>query len=327
MCYQPPFDVTNKMLELTAGIMENLGRLNGVNQLEKVPRMRKVSRIKSIYSSLAIESNSLSIAQVTDVLDGKRVVGAEQDIIAVKNASKAYEMLDNVDPFSVDDLLTTHGLMMEGLTSDVGHFRGGGVGVFDSDGKPIHIAPPANMLNELVYRLFDWCKGSDTHMLIRSSVFHYEFEFIHPFTDGNGRMGRLWQTALLASWKPIFKWIPIESIIKDNQEQYYQAISRSTAEGKCNAFVEFMLEVIDIAIDGIVNDAHAHYNHISVQISKLMEVMENYPQSAQQLMEKLALKNRAAFRQNYLIPAIEAGLIGMTIPDKPTSKNQMYFKK
>ena len=327
MCYQPPFDVTNHMLELVASIMEKIGRLNGVNQLEKAPRLRKVSRIKSIYSSLAIENNSLTIAQVTDVLDGKRVVGAVDDIVAVKNASKAYARLDDIDPYSVDDLLTTHGVMMEGLTTNSGHFRSGGVGVFEGSGKPIHIAPPANMLNELIYRLFDWCTSSDIHILIRSSVFHYEFEFIHPFTDGNGRMGRLWQTALLASWKPIFKWIPIESIIKDNQEQYYQAISRSTAEGKCNAFVEFMLEVIDVAIDGIVNDAHAHYNHISVQISKLMEVMESYPQSAQQIMGKLGLKNRAAFRQNYLIPAIEAGLIGMTIPDKPTSKNQMYFKK
>ncbi|MCH5160215.1 MAG: Fic family protein [Clostridiales bacterium] len=327
MCYQPPFDVTNKMLELAASIMEKIGRLNGVNQLEKIPRLRKVSRIKSIYSSLAIENNLLNIDQVTDVLDGKRVVGAADDILAVKNASRAYEKLEEVDPFSVDDLLSTHGVMMEGLTINAGYFRSSGVGVFDSSGKLIHAAPPANMLNELVYRLFDWCKSSDIHMLIRSSVFHYEFEFIHPFTDGNGRMGRLWQTALLANWKPIFKWIPIESIIKENQERYYQAISRSTAEGKSNAFVEFMLEVIDVAINGILTDAQAHYSHISVQISRLMEVIETYPQTAKQLMEKLGLKNRDGFRNNYLIPAIEAGLIGMTIPDKPTSKNQMYYKK
>lgn len=327
MCYQPPFEITNKMLELSASIMEKLGSLNSVNQLEKVPRLRKVSRIKSIHSSLAIENNTLTLEQVTDVLDGKRVVGDQSDILAVKNASQAYELLDEIDPFSVNSLLETHAVMMDGLVSVAGRFRSGGVGVFDGSGKLIHTAPPANMLNELVYQLFDWCKNADVQMLIRSSVFHYEFEFIHPFMDGNGRMGRLWQTALLASWKPIFKWIPIESIIKDNQEQYYQAIAQSTAEGKSNAFIEFMLGVIDIAIGNITTDARDHYNHLSIQIGKLMSVIETYPQSAQQLMDKLGLKNRDGFRNNYLIPALEAGLIGMTLPDKLTSKNQMYFKK
>ncbi|MGN1227247.1 MAG: Fic family protein, partial [Christensenellales bacterium] len=185
---------------------------------------------------------------------------------------------------------------------------------------------PVQMVYELISQLFNWLKNSDIQMLIKSSVFHYEFEFIHPFRDGNGRMGRLWQTALLSSWKPIFKYIPIESVIKDNQEQYYKAIAKSTSEASSNTFILFMLDVINKAIKDVVNDSRQHYNHINIQINKLMQVMETYPQSAQMIMDKLGLKSRIGFRKNYLNPAIEAGLIQMTIPNKPTSKNQMYFK-
>ena len=182
------------------------------------------------------------------------------------------------------------------------------------------------MVEKFMNQLFDWSKNADIQMLIKSSVFHYEFEYIHPFRDGNGRMGRLWQTALLASWKPIFKYIPIESVIKDNQSEYYKALQLSTEEGKSNAFILFMLDVINKAIKDILNDTREHYNHLNIQINKLMQVMETYPQTAQALMDKLGLKSRAGFRNNYLNPAIKSGLVGMTIPEKPTSKNQMYFK-
>lgn len=324
--YVPPFDITNKMFGLSSLIMEQVGRLSNVSELEKLPRLRRVSRIKSIHSSLAIENNTLSIQQVTDVIDGKKVSGPADDILAVKNAFAAYKELENIDPYSLSDLQKIHGIMMNGLVSESGKFRTGDVGVFDSDGNVIHVAPPADLVRGQVEGLFGWLKNSDTQMLIKSSVFHYEFEFIHPFRDGNGRMGRLWQTALLASWKPIFKYIPVESIIKDNQEEYYKVIRLSTAQGKSNQFVEFMLEVILKAITDIAGDAAKHYNHLSIQINKLMRVLESYPQSAQELMEKLGLKSRGGFRKNYLNPAIEAGLVGMTIPDKPTSKSQMYFK-
>lgn len=324
--YIPPFEITNKMFELAAQIMEQLGKLSNVNELERLPRLRKVSRIKSIHSSLAIENNTLSIKQVTDIIEGKRVLGSADDILAVKNAFAAYKELDNIDAFSLADLQKVHGIMMNGLVTESGMLRSGDVGVFDSNGNVIHIAPPASMAREQIAQLFYWVKNSDVQMLIRSSVFHYEFEFIHPFRDGNGRMGRYWQTALLASWKPIFKYIPIESVIKDNQEEYYKVIKVSTSQGKSNVFIEFMLDVILKAITDIVNDTTEHYNHLSVQINKLMQVLETYPQSAQMLMDKLGLKSRVGFRKNYLNPAIEAGLVGMTIPDKPTSKSQMYYK-
>ncbi len=324
--YIPPYDITEGMLGLTSEIMELVGGLNNVNDLDKLPRLRKVSRIKSIHSSLAIENNTLTIQQVTDVINGKRVLGPEDDILAVKNAFATYKKLEEFDAFSIDDLQSAHGIMMQGLVEQVGRFRTTPAGVINEKGKVIHVAPQASFVNGLMSELFDWLNTSKAHMLIRSSVFHYEFEFIHPFVDGNGRIGRLWQTALLSTWKPIFRWLPIESIIKDNQEKYYKAISESTSEGKSNRFILFMLDVIKKALIDITNDSRNHFNHINNQITSLMSVIESYPMSAKELMDKLGLKSRDGFRNNYLVPALEAGLIGMTCPDKPTSRNQRYFK-
>ena len=324
--YMPPYDITEEMLELTSEITEELGRLSNINDLERLPRLRRVNRIKSIQSSLAIENNTLSLEQVTDVINGKRVLGPQDDILAVKNAFAVYKMLPELDSFSFNDLKMAHGVMMQGLVERAGELRARSVGVINAQGKVIHVAPPHDMVQRLMEQLFDWMKTSKTQMLIRSSIFHYEFEFIHPFSDGNGRMGRLWQTALLASWKPVFEWIPIESIIKDNQEEYYRAIGCSTAEGKSNSFILFMLGVIKKAVAELSRDTRNHQSHISNQIKALMSVIETYPMSAVELMEKLGLKSRMSFRNNYLKPAIEAGLIAMTDPDTPTNRNQRYFK-
>lgn len=324
--YIPPFDITNEMLELVAEIMENLGKLSGVNKLERLPRLRKISRIKSIHSSLAIENNTLSIEQVADVINGKRVLGPQEDILAVKNANETYKQLENINPYSIEDLLAMHKIMMEDIVIEAGKLRTGQVGVYNEKGEVVHLAPSSKLVPQLVDSLFDWVATSPVNMLIKSSVFHYEFEFIHPFRDGNGRMGRLWQTALLASWKPIFAWIPIETIIKDNQEEYYKAIAYSTSQGKSNIFITFMLDCLNEAIKELFADTKNHLNHINAQISALMKVMESYPQSATELMGKLNLKSRAGFSNNYLSPALDMGLIGMTEPDKPTSKNQKYFK-
>ncbi len=324
--YVPPYDITEEMLELTSEIAEDLGKLSNVNNLERLPRLRRVNRIKSIQSSLAIENNTLSIEQVTDVINGKRVLGPQDDILAVKNAFAVYEMLPALDPFSLDDLKKAHGVMMNGLVEGAGEPRTSFVGVINEQGKVIHLAPPHDMVKGLMEQLFDWMRMSKTQMLIRSSIFHYEFEFIHPFMDGNGRTGRLWQTALLASWKPIFAWIPIESIIKDSQQEYYNAIGLSTAEGKLNRFIIFMLGVIQKAISELARDTRNHQSHISNQIKALMSVIESYPMSAVELMEKLGLKSRVTFRKNYIQPALEAGLIAMTDPDTPTNRNQRYYK-
>ncbi|CDD08749.1 uncharacterized conserved protein [Clostridium sp. CAG:349] len=324
--YVPPYEITDEMLRLISDIMENLGRLSGVNELEKLPRLRRVNRIKSIHSSLAIENNTLSFEQVTAVINGKPVLAPQKDVLEVQNAFRAYEKLDEINPYSVDDLLKIHGVMTDGLVKEAGQLRSGQVGVYNQDGKVVHLAPPAEFVPGQIAQLFGWVQTSKTNMLIKSSVFHYEFEFIHPFNDGNGRTGRFWQTALLASWKPIFAWIPIESIIKNNQGAYYNAIALSTSQGKSNIFVEFMLDVINNAIKELVDDAKNHSNHLNNRVAELLKVVEPYPQSATELMEKLNLKSRAGFRNNYLQPALDAGLIGMTEPDKPTSKNQKYFK-
>lgn len=324
--YVPPFDITEEMLELTSDIMELLGQMSSVHNLDKLPRLRRVNRIKSIHSSLAIENNTLSLEQVTDVIDGKRVIAPQDDILAVKNAHSVYMQIPKLDPYSIKDLLKAHETMMSGLVQGAGSIRTSSVGVINEEGKVIHVAPPHSMIKNLLSQLFDWLNTSKTHILIKSSIFHYEFEFLHPFLDGNGRMGRLWQTVLLAKWKPIFEWIPIESLIKDNQEKYYQAIALSTAEGKSNHFILYMLGIIKAAIENIISDTRNHFNHINNQITALMSVIESYPMSAQELMDRLGLKSRNGFRQNYLIPALDAGLIGMTCPDKPTSKNQRYFK-
>ncbi len=324
--YAPPYEITEEMLEFVSEIMENLGKLSSVNDLEKLPRLRRANRIKSIHSSLAIENNTLSVEQVTAVINGKRVLASQKDIEEVKNAFNAYEKLSEVNPYSVKDLLKIHRIMMNGLVKEAGKIRSGQVGVYNRDGKVVHLAPPAEFVPKQLEQLFNWVENSSVNMLIKSSVFHYEFEFIHPFNDGNGRMGRFWQTALLSGWKAIFAWIPIESIIKENQEDYYNAISLSTSQGKSNIFIEFMLDVINKAIKDIITDTRNHYNHINNQVAELMNVIESYPQSATELMEKLGLKSRLGFRKNYLQPALDAGLVKMTEPNKPTSKNQKYFK-
>ena len=201
--YVPPYEITDEMLRLISDIMENLGRLSGVNVLEKLPRLRRVNRIKSIHSSLAIENNTLSFEQVTAVINGKPVLAPQKDVLEVQNAFRAYEKLDEINPYSIDDLLKIHGVMTDGLVKESGQLRSGQVGVYNQDGKVVHLAPPAEFVPGQIAQLFGWVQTSKTNMLIKSSVFHYEFEFIHPFNDGNGRTGRFWQTALLASWKPI----------------------------------------------------------------------------------------------------------------------------
>ena len=241
--YKPPFTVSAKAINLIAKISSQLERYAIRMEQEDTLRLRRANRIKTIHSSLAIEGNTLSEGEVQAVLEGKKVVAPLKEIQEVKNAVKTYELYPKLNPFSIQDLLLAHGTMMSGLVDEAGMFRKGGVGVFDGD-KPIHIAPPADRVRDLMSDLFGWLENADDHLLIRSCVFHYEFEFIHPFADGNGRIGRLWQSLILGRLNPIFEHLPVENMVYSNQQAYYHAINRSSDLGDSGPFIDFMLEEI-----------------------------------------------------------------------------------
>ena len=241
--YVPPFGITEEISNLTIRIAETVGHLSAMIGNMPAPMLRKQNRIKTIQSSLAIENNSLSIEQVTDILDGKRVLGAPNEIKEVKNAIDAYNLFFELDPYKEADLLKAHSLMMTDLVSENGKYRSGGVGVFDGE-RCIHLGPPAIRVPLLMRDLLMWVKSTTVHPLISSCAFHYEFEFIHPFADGNGRMGRMWQTLLLMQWNQIFAWIPVETIVKEHQQEYYAAIAASDKSGESTAFITFMLRCL-----------------------------------------------------------------------------------
>ena len=254
---KPPFAITNSILDKIAQIGELVGQVNAVAGLTTNPVLRRTNRIRTIYSSLAIEQNTLSLEQVTAVLSGKRVIAPPKDIAEVKNAYEIYEMMDSLNPYSVDDLLNAHAVLTRGLTEESGCFRSGPVGVVDKQGNILHFGTLPDYAPGLTMELLDWIKASDIHMLIKSCVFHYELEVIHPFADGNGRIGRLWHTLLLKQWKPMFAWLPVESIIHDRQDEYYAAINRSNYEGESTAFIEFMLSAVQEALTEAVQTAGA----------------------------------------------------------------------
>ncbi|MDE6508295.1 MAG: Fic family protein [Alistipes sp.] len=241
--YTPPFKITARAINLIAEISAMVERFAIRMEQDDALLLRKINRIKTIQGSLAIEGNTLTESQITDIIDGKHVVAPIREIQEVRNAIKTYNLYSQLDPYSVKNLLQAHGVMMEALTDDAGHFRKGGVGVFAGT-TPIHIAPPASRVPTLIAELFEWLKKADDHLLIKSCVFHYEFEFIHPFSDGNGRTGRLWQSLILGQLHPVFEHLPIENMVYANQQGYYDAINRSTNATDSGIFVDFMLEEI-----------------------------------------------------------------------------------
>ena len=245
---KPPFEITNAILNEIAEIAELVGHVNASLGFSTNPTLRRTNRIRTIYSSLAIEQNTLSLEQVTAVLSGKRVIAPPKDIAEVKKAYEIYEMMESLDPYSVDDLLNAHGVMTRDLVEESGCFRSRPVGVVDRQGNVLHFGTLPDYVPGLVMELLGWVRNSNFHMLIKSCVFHYELELIHPFADGNGRIGRLWHTLLLTQWKPMFAWLPMESIIHDRQDEYYQAINRSNNEAESTAFIEFMLSAIKEAL-------------------------------------------------------------------------------
>ena len=327
--YKPPFTITNEILAYVSSISEKVGRILAISSLESRPHLRRNNRIKSIYSSLKIEANSLSLGQVRDVINGKMVLGEQKEIQEVKNAYAAYERFSEIQPFSIKSIKMFHAIMTKYVVEESGDFRRGEEGVFNGD-ECIFMAPPAQFVPQLMDDLFAWMKEekNNVHPLIMSSVFHYEFVFIHPFADGNGRMARLWHTAMLAKWKPMFEYIPIESQIEKFQNEYYEAIARCHVEGESTLFIEFMLSQIDKILDDVSVQISEDNEQLSEYLKRLLDVMEyDVPYTSNTLMEKLGLKSKEGFRRNYLRPAIDMSLIRMTIPDKPNSRNQRYVRE
>ena len=333
----PPFKITNEILNFVYEIGELVGKISAEKEFEKNLTLRRENRIKTIYSSLAIEQNTLTLEQVTDVINGKRVLAPPKDIKEVQNAYEIYERLEELNENSVKDLLLAHKIMTSELIKESGRFRSKNTGVYQGD-KLIHMGTLPEYIPELINNLFLWLKKSEEHPLIKAAVFHYEFEFIHPFADGNGRMGRMWHTLLLGKWKKIFFWLPIEELIKEKQEEYYSTLALADKQGNSTVFVEFMLGIIRESLMELrnsenttdqesdqVTDQESDQDKKSVE--KLLHVLGDDILSAKEIMERLDLVHKPTFRKNYLNPALEMELIERTIPDKPSSKNQKYKKR
>ncbi|MGN0244941.1 MAG: Fic family protein [Lachnospiraceae bacterium] len=327
--YVPPYTITNKMLELVSDISEKVGKISSHKELESKPHLRRNNRIRSIHSSLKIEANSLSLSEVRDVINGHLVLGDQKEIQEVKNAYAAYEKISEINPSSISDLKRIHGIMTNRTVHESGVFRKGEEGVFSGE-KCIFVAPPANMVSELMKDLLSWVKKNEgiVHPLIMSAIFHYEFVFIHPFADGNGRMARLWHTVILYRWRSVFEFIPLESRIERFQSEYYDAIAKCHVNGNSNVFIEFMLEMIDQVLDEVISQVNKANANTSEYVKRMLEVMEyDVPYTSNTIMELLGLKSKETLRKNYLNPAMELGLVRMTLPDKPNSKNQRYIKQ
>jgi Fic family protein len=318
MKYQPPYTITPEILNRVAAISEIIGRLTALTDQARTLRLRRINRIRTIHGSLAIEGNTLSEAQITAILEGKRVIAPPREVQEVKNALAAYEQFDSWKPETEKDLLEAHRSLMSGLIDEAGLYRHGGVGVMAGQ-QVIHMAPPADRVPHLMADLFTWLAATDAHPLIASSVFHYEFEFIHPFADGNGRMGRLWQSLILARWNPLFTDIPVESLIFEHQAEYYHAIQESTQKTDSAPFIAFMLRMI---MDTVTRSTPEVTPEATPEV-RLLAVLSG-EKTRQQLKEALGLKDDEHFRKAYLLPALDLGLIEMTIPDKPRSSKQKY---
>ena len=292
--YIPPFTMTDEITNLVIEIAEITGAMTVSEQLSKNPKLRRVNRVRSIHSSLAIEQNSLTKEQVSDIIDGKRVLGPPQDIREVQNAYEAYEIMTKLNTYSVKDLLKAHKIMMGGLVKEAGVFRSKGVGVYAGE-QLIHAGTPANYVPSLIGQLFDWLKKANLHPLIKSCIFHYEFEFIHPFVDGNGRLGRLWHTLILAKWQEFFLWIPIETIIHKRQDDYYKALNASNTVSESTIFVQFMLLLIrdllkELSHNGVMNKEKT----LDEKLFGLLK--ENGKQSAAELAEIVGSSPRTVQR-------------------------------
>ena len=318
--YTPPFEITSKIIELISNISEKIGEINSLQDSPYHVQLRKENRIKTIHSSLAIENNSLSLKQITAIIDGKKVLGNPNEIQEVKNSIQAYDLLLSLNPYKEMDLLKAHKLMMQDLVERNGKYRTDGVGIFDGE-KVVHMAPPADRVSELMGDLFEWLKTSDAHPLIKSCVFHYEFEFIHPFQDGNGRMGRLWQTVILKEWKEIFAWLPVETLVKENQKEYYSVLGMSDSVANSTKFIEFMLKLILNTIEEILKAEEKVTTKVTTKVTinqqKIIDIIRKNPYVTQEeladiigITKKSITANMKKLQENGLIKRIGANKNG-----------------
>lgn len=311
--YQPPFTPTPAMFSHVAGIVELLERWSGGSSVSLSPQLRRENRIRTIQASLAIENNTLSVEQVTAVLDGKHVIGLPREIQEVRNAFAAYEAMLGWQPSSLQHLLAAHRVLMHGLVDHPGNWRTGGVGIYRGE-QLVHMPPPASRVPELMSDLLAWLAGTDMHPLLASAVFHYEFEFIHPFDDGNGRMGRLWQTLILSRWRPVLAFLPVETVVRARQAEYYAALSSADRESECSPFVAFMLEALERALAEALASAGSEKGAEKSSEKILTLLKANPTLAARELAQRLEMSPRGVEKQ---IAALrEAGRLRRVGPAK-----------
>lgn len=316
--YTPPFTITSAIVSLVAQVSEAVGRLSALEAESNSLRLRRINRIRTIQGSLAIEGNTLSVEQITAILDGKRIIAPPREIQEVRNAIVAYDRLDQWHPWNEEDLLAAHAAIMAGLLDLPGQYRSGGVGVMAGQ-DVVHLAPPAQRVPLLMRDLLQWLENCGEHPLIAGSVFHYEFEFIHPFADGNGRLGRLWQSLILARWNPLFAHIPVESLVYEHQQEYYQALQKSTDQGDSAPFIEFMLQMLLNAASGAQPKARSR-----AQSDIVMNALADKPLAANELITRLNLRSKTGAFKRTVKTLLDQNIIEYTIPDKPNSRLQQY---
>lgn len=328
---KPPYTITEKAASLLAKIVETVMHLEYKTSFKTNIGLHRENRARTIHSSLAIEGNSLSLSEVRDLIEGKLVAGTQEEIKEVKNAYQAYDKIMSFNPYSINDFLLAHSFMTQGLIKESGKFRSGDVGVFDG-GRVIHLGARPKFVPQLVNDLFTWAKTSKLHPIIKSAIIHYEIETIHPFEDGNGRMGRLWQTLILAKWKSIFAWIPMESLLYENRPQYYQAIETSREANDSGAFIEFTLSrIYDILYHQVENqdehqDKHQdeHQDEFSDATVTLLKTLAKGALSRREIFVAIGIKGDSRAFKRHITPLLLCGFVEMTVPDKPNSKLQKY---
>lgn len=278
--YHPPFQLTHRMTAAMTQIAELLGAWKAVNQNTLLPELRRSNRIRTIQASLAVEQNTLTLEQVTAVLDGKIVMGSPREIQEVRNAFAAYEAMERWHPHRLADLLSAHALLMAGLLDDAGQLRRSDAGIYQGK-RLVHMAPPASQLPRLMQNLLRWLETTDAHPLIASAAFHYEFEFIHPFSDGNGRMGRLWQTLILSRWQPMLAYLPVETVIKSRQQEYYLQLGLADEQADCSTFIEFLLTAIETSLHEAIDLEMRVKTRVQSRVKtpqQILELLKQHPE-------------------------------------------------